>query len=83
MNKSEAVKVTIADRNFRIKSNSDNHAERIKSVAQYVDAKFQEIAKERPTLSYVDTMTLVAMNLCEELFTEKLKHELQQSVAFK
>jgi len=74
----QVVKVTIADRLFRIKSNSDNHAERIKSVAQYVDNKFQQIAKERPTLSYVDAMTLTTMNICEELFTEKLKNELQQ-----
>jgi len=79
MNKLEqTIKVTIAGMDFRVKSNSDNHAERIRDVAKYVDEKFQETKKEHPSFSSIDITTLVAMNICEELFTEKAKHELQR-----
>ena len=79
----QIVKVRITGRLFKIKSNSDKHAERIREVAQFVDQKIQQMCKEHPALSPINILTMCAMEIYDKLLTEKLKHGLQQNIVFK
>ena len=78
MNKERTVKISVGGAQYFFKCNSDGYEQRIKDVANYVDAEYRKLAKSRPSAAHLDLLVLLSLNICDELFTEKLKHELQR-----
>ncbi len=62
----DAVKVTVLDEQFRIRSEADE--EYTRRVASHVDAALRELRRAVPTLEPFQTAVLGAMEISDELF---------------
>jgi cell division protein ZapA len=62
----DAVKVTVLDEQFRIRSEADE--EYTRRVASHVDAALRELRRAAPTLEPFQTAVLGAMEISDELF---------------
>lgn len=62
----DAVKVTVLDEQFRIRSEADEDYTR--RVASHVDAALRELRRATPTLEPFQTAVLGAMEITDELF---------------
>jgi cell division protein ZapA len=62
----DAVKVTVLDEQFRIRSEAEE--EYTRRVASHVDAALRELRRAVPTLEPFQTAVLGAMEISDELF---------------
>jgi len=62
----DAVKVTVLDEPFRIRSEADE--EYTRRVAAHVDSALRELRRAAPTLEPFQTAVLGAMEISDELF---------------
>jgi cell division protein ZapA len=67
------VVVSIFGREYSIRTDKD--AEYMRQVALYVDAKMKEVAHRMPSLSTAQVAVLAALNLVDELLTERNERE--------
>jgi len=55
--------------------------EYLNRVAEYVDTKFHEVAKESPALTPVKVAVLASLNIADDLFKrDEAKHRAEQEV---
>lgn len=55
--------------------------EYLNRVAEYVDGKFHEVAKESPALTTAMVAVLASLNIADDLFKrDEAKHRLEQEV---
>ena len=74
--KQNLVKVTIYGKEYTVKGKADRKY--IESVANYVDAKMKEVDANVPFESSLRVSILAAMNVTDELFTQKKELEQMQ-----
>ena len=79
-NSGNLVRVTIYGQEYTVKAPAD--ATYIKNIAEYVDLKMREVQEELPAPEMPAKIAiLAAMNISDELFTEKRdKESLSDSV---
>jgi cell division protein ZapA len=65
----DSVSVEIFGHEYKIKGEGD--PDRIAEVARYVDKKMKEVAKGAPVGSLARIGILAALNIADELFTER------------
>jgi cell division protein ZapA (FtsZ GTPase activity inhibitor) len=67
------ITVDILGHQYTIKTDGDEQY--IQKIAEYVNAKSREIRETSQSVSTLDTIMKVAMNLADELFQEKADKE--------
>lgn len=68
-----SVEVQILGQSYSVKTDQD--AEHIKKIAQYVDGKLREIYSTAPNVNQTKASIMVALGIADELF--KLRIELE------
>lgn len=71
--KPSGIRVNIFGTEYPIRGDADPAY--IKEVAEYVDRKMKEIAKNAPIHSSMKVAILAALNVADELFKERLEKE--------
>ncbi len=71
--KPSGIRVTIFGTEYPIKGDADPSY--IKEVAEYVDRKMKDIAKNAPIHSSLKVAILAALNIADELYRERMDKE--------
>ena len=71
--KPSGIRVNIFGTEYPIRGDADPTY--IKEVAEYVDRKMKEIAKNAPIHSSMKVAILAALNVADELFKERIEKE--------
>lgn len=71
--KTSGIRVNIFGKEYPIKGDT-SHGQ-IKEVAEYVDLKMKEIAKNAPIHSHERVAILAALNIAADLYRERIEHE--------
>jgi cell division protein ZapA len=75
MDAKQQVQVQIFGHNYTIRGDADQTY--ILDVAAYVDRKMREITEKLPVASLSKVAILASLNIADELFKERAKHEGQ------
>ncbi len=76
-NKKRSVKVNIFGEDYTIKGDADS--EYISQVVQYVDKKMRIVSEGLTNKSHSRVAVLAALNIADELFSERYKSESKSS----
>ncbi|MCD6257469.1 cell division protein ZapA [Candidatus Aerophobetes bacterium] len=68
------VKVTIYNREYNLKSDSEEDEYSLRQIAAYVDERIREIASSTPDKSFDQICVLACLNLAAEIFSLKQKN---------
>ena len=68
-----SIKVTIMGTEYALKSDAD--PQYIQEIASYVDQKIQKLVEGTQLTSQLKIAVLTAVNICDELFRLKRKHD--------
>lgn len=68
-----SVEVQILGQSYSVKTDQD--AEHIKKIAQYVDSKLREIYSTAPNINQTKASIMVALGIADELFKLRIKQE--------
>lgn len=69
------LKISIYGTEYPIKSDAETDPDYIKSVAEFVDKKMQEIDENTQSKSSIKVAILAALNITDELFQERASKE--------
>jgi len=69
------LKINIYGTDYPIKSDAETDPDYIKSVAEFVDKKMQEIDENTQSKSSIKVAILAALNITDELFQERASKE--------
>ena len=69
------LKINIYGTEYPIKSDAETDPDYIKSVAEFVDKKMQEIDENTQSKSAIKVAILAALNITDELFQERASKE--------
>src|SRR5213596_48059 len=72
------VQVTIFGHSYAIRGDTDQAY--ILEVAAYVDQKMREITEKLPVASLSKVAILASLNIADELFKERARHEQNQDL---
>lgn len=75
MDSKQQVQVQIFGHSYTIRGDADQTY--ILDVAAYVDRKMREITEKLPVASLSKVAILASLNIADELFKERAKHERQ------
>jgi cell division protein ZapA len=76
----KTVKVSIFGEEYPLRSAGDTDMEYMSRVADYVDRSMRKIADRSPNLSATKVAILAALNITDELFSERRDTERKLSV---
>ncbi|MEW5701221.1 MAG: cell division protein ZapA [Candidatus Zixiibacteriota bacterium] len=76
----KTVKVSIFGEEYPLRSAGDTDMEYMSRVADYVDRSMRKIADRSPNLSTAKVAILAALNITDELFSERRDAERKLSV---
>jgi cell division protein ZapA len=77
MDAKNVVQVQIFGHSYTIRGEANQ--EYIMGVAAYVDRKMREITEKLPVASLSKVAILASLNIADELFKERARHENQES----
>ncbi|UCF87276.1 MAG: cell division protein ZapA [Nitrospiraceae bacterium] len=69
----QSVEVQILGQSYSVKTDQD--AEHIKKIAQYVDGKLREIYSTAPNVNQTKASIMVALGIADELFKIRIEQE--------
>jgi cell division protein ZapA len=73
MDRVKSTRVQIFSQEYHIRAEAD--PEYVKTIAAYVDAKMQEIARKQSLVSSTKVAILAAVNIADEVFQERRRRE--------